>query len=88
MNTKSKKSNNFGGWGLYLVFVLAFIVLWWNAGNNTQQTNITKIEFAAMLQAGQVEAVQISQNAEVPTGNVTVLLKDETKKSHSIKRTG
>lgn len=81
MNTKSKKSNNFGGWGLYLVFVLAFIVLWWNAGNNTQPTNVTKIEFAAMLQAGQVEAVQISQNAEVPTGNVTVLLKDETKKT-------
>jgi len=78
LNTKSSKSSNFGGWSLYLIFILAIIILWWSAGNDNKPTNMTKAEFVAALQAGQVDAVKISQNAEVPTGNLTILMKDES----------
>ena len=81
MNTKSNKNSNFGGWSLYLVFVLAIIILWWTMGGNNQRTTMTKAEFALMLQTGQITSVQVSQNAEVPTGIVTVLLKDESKET-------
>ena len=70
-----------GGWSLYLVFILAIVILWWSMGNDTQRTTITKAEFATALQTGQVDAVQISQNAEVPTGSVSILLKDESRKN-------
>ena len=81
MNTKRRKSSNLGGWGLYLIFILAIVILWWGIGNDSKQTNMTKAEFVVALQAGQVDAVKISQNAEVPTGSLSVLLKDKTKKT-------
>ncbi len=77
MNTKSNKSRNFGGWSLYLIFILAIVILWWSAGNENKPTNMTKAEFVAALQANEVDAVKISQNTEVPTGNLTILMKDE-----------
>ena len=81
MNTKSFKSNNFGGWSLYLVFILAIIILWWTMGGDNQPTSMTKSEFVLMLQAEQITSVKVSQNAEVPTGNVTAILTDKSQKT-------
>ncbi len=77
MNTKSKK-NGFGGWGLYITFILVVVLLWYSMTNSTQATNISKAEFEVALQEGEIEAVKISQNAEVPTGMVTVIMEDDT----------
>ena len=63
------------------MFILAIVILWWSMSNSSQSTDITKAQFALALQAQQVDAVKISQNAEVPTGNVTILMKDETKRT-------
>ena len=79
MNTKQKRNSNMGGWSLYLVFILAIVILWWTMGTGNEKTTMTKAEFELALLAGQVEAVQVSQNTEVPTGSVTVLLKDTNK---------
>ena len=68
-----------GGWSLYLVFILAIVILWWTMGTENQQTSMTKAEFTLVLQNAQVDAVQISQNTEVPTGRVSILLKDGKK---------
>ena len=81
MNTKNSKRSNFGGWGLYLIFILSIVVLWWTMGNGNESTDMTKAQFALAVQTGQVEAVQISQNTEVPTGNVTILMVDSTKRT-------
>lgn len=78
MNTKSNKNSNFGGWGLYLILILAVIAIWWSSSNGTQSTSITKGEFVTALAQGEVDAVKISQNAEVPTGSLTVLMKDDS----------
>ena len=80
MNTKTNNRNNFGG-GLPLLLILGLLVIWWTIGNDNQAASITKAEFVTSLQEGKIEKVQISQNAEVPTGNVIVLFKDETQKS-------
>ena len=81
MNTKQKRNSNMGGWSLYLIFILAIVILWWSMGNDNQRTTMTKAEFALMLQAEQIKSVKIAQNAEVPTGNVTALLADDTQKT-------
>ena len=81
MNTKQRRNSDMGGWSLYLVFILAIVILWWSMGNEGQRTTMTKAEFVLALQAEQIKSVQISQNAEVPTGNVTALLTDESKKT-------
>lgn len=81
MDTKQKRNSNMGGWSLYLLFIIAIVVLWWSMGNDNQRTTMTKAEFALMLQADQVTSVQISQNAEVPTGNVTAILTDKSQKT-------
>ena len=77
MNTKSKKNTN-GGWGLYLLFIGLIVLLWYNMTNTTQSTSISKAEFVLALEYDEVDAVKISQNAEVPTGMLTVLMKDES----------
>ena len=80
MNTKTNNRNYFGG-GLPLLLILGVLVIWWSLGNGNQTTSITKAEFVTALQEGKIDKVQISQNTEVPTGNVTVLYKDKTQKS-------
>ena len=80
MNTKTNNRNYFGG-GLPLLLILGVLVIWWSLGNGNQTTSITNAEFVTALQEGKIDKVQISQNTEVPTGNVTVLYKDKTQKS-------
>ncbi len=79
MNTRSK-NNGFSGFGMYALLILAVILVWYALSGQTKQTSITEAEFEAALQAENVSAVKITQNKEVPTGSVTVLLKDETQK--------
>ncbi|MBR3811751.1 MAG: ATP-dependent zinc metalloprotease FtsH [Agathobacter sp.] len=80
MNKKTNNRNFFGG-GLPLFILLGFLILWWVLGSSNQNNSLTKAEFVSALQKGEIEVVQISQNPEVPTGNIKVLLKDETQKS-------
>ena len=80
MNTKSKNSG-FNGWGLYMILILTFVLVWYSWQGNVQSTNITKAEFVVALQTGKVDAVKVTQNAEVPTGRLTILLDDETTKT-------
>ena len=79
MNTRSK-NNGFSGFGMYALLILAVILVWYALSGQTKQTSITEAEFEAALQAENVSAVKITQNKEVPTGSVTVLLKDKTQK--------
>ena len=78
LNTKSKKNGFNSGWGLYMLFILAVVFLWYNMSNTTQSTSINRTEFISAMLSDEVEAVKISQNAEVPTGMLTILMKDDT----------
>ena len=78
MNTKSKKNGFNGGWGLYVLFILAIVFFWYSSTNATQSTSINRAEFVSALLQEEVEAVKITQNAEVPTGMLTIIMEDDT----------
>jgi len=75
---KKTKSNGYGGWGLYVVFILAFVMIAYSLNQTNQPATITKVEFERALLAEDVKAVRVSQNAEVPTGRLTIQMKDDT----------
>jgi len=64
-----------------MILILTFVLVWYSWQGNVQSTNITKAEFVVALQTGKVDAVKVTQNAEVPTGRLTILLDDETTKT-------
>ena len=76
MNRKTK-SNGYGGWGLYVVFILMFVMIAYSLNQTNQPTTITKAEFEQALLADNIKTVRISQNAQVPTGNLTIVMSDE-----------
>jgi len=77
LNT-NKKQSRFRGWGMYALLIIAIILLWYGMTNNEPKTTITKAAFEKALEKGEVAAVKISQNAQVPTGYVTVIFPDES----------
>ena len=77
MNTK-RKNNGFQGFGMYALLILAVILVWYISTAPNKATVITEAGFAAALEAGDVEAVKITQNKEVPTGSVSIQMKDKT----------
>ena len=77
MNTK-KKRNDFQGWGLFVTLVMIVMLVWLPSMNQKQTTSINRAELVQAIAKNEVEAVKISQNAEVPTGKLTVLMEDDT----------
>ncbi len=73
---ETRKSRG-GGFFLYLVLIAVALVVFFairSAAN--KQTNYSYGEFLDDLDDGKVKNVQISMNKEVPTGKITVTLKD------------
>jgi len=77
LNTK-KKSNDFSGWGLLITLALLVLFVWLPSQNEKQATSINRAELAQALQDKEIDAIKISQNAEVPTGKLTILMKDDS----------
>jgi len=77
LNTKKKK-NDFQGWGLLITLAMIAMLVWLPNANQKQATSINKAELVEAISMNAVDAVKISQNAEVPTGKLTVLMKDDT----------
>ena len=77
MNTK-RKYHGFQGWGMYVLLILSFVFVWYITTMPNKMTTITEAGFEAALESGNVEAVKITQNKEVPTGSVTIQMKDKS----------
>ena len=77
LNTK-KKRNDFQGWGLFVTLVMIVMLVWLPSMNQKQTTSINRVELVQAIAKNEVEAVKISQNAEVPTGKLTILMEDDT----------
>ena len=80
MNTK-KRNSGFPGFGTYALFILLVVLIWYMMTGNSGASTWTKAEFEKALVNENVVNVVISQNREIPTGSVQVLLKDESKKT-------
>jgi len=77
LNTK-RKNHSFQGWGMYVLLILSFVFVWYITTMPNKMTTITEAGFEAALESGNVEAVKITQNKEVPTGSVTIQMKDKS----------
>ena len=69
-------------WTGYLVFCGILVVLFiYLSGNMPTRGAYTWQEFQTAVEQEQIEAVEIAQNREIPTGSVNALLKDGTEVS-------
>ncbi|MBO5097836.1 MAG: ATP-dependent zinc metalloprotease FtsH [Agathobacter sp.] len=63
---------------MYVLLILSFVFVWYITTMPNKMTTITEAGFEAALESGNVEAVKITQNKEVPTGSVTIQMKDKS----------
>ena len=72
MNTK-KTSNNFRGFGIYFLLILAVVCIWaWLNGQTTTSSYTRQQLQKDLAEAGKVTYIEIIQNREIPTGNLQV----------------
>lgn len=72
MNTK-KTSNNFRGFGVYFLLILAVVCIWaWLNGQTTTSSYTRQQLQKDLAEAGKVTYIEIVQNREIPTGNLQV----------------
>lgn len=70
---------------IYLVLLLLIYGLWIGANNSSSgSSTYTYEEFQTAVAEDLAASVEISQNSEVPTGNVTVLFTDGTEETFSV----
>lgn len=80
---------NFRGLGLYVVIFLIIILGWYSFGSRGIGTNTcTQAEFEQALEDDKINSIVIKQNEEVPTGTVTILLKDGTRELMNVSDVG
>ena len=70
---------NFRGFGFYVILILIVIGVWYMLDSNQSAANTySALQFEEDLQEGNIAAVKINQNREVPTGILEIVLKDST----------
>ena len=80
---------NFRGLGLYVVIFLVIILGWYSFASRGIGTNTcTQAEFEQALKDDKINSIVIKQNEEVPTGTVTILLKDGTRELMNVSDVG
>lgn len=77
MNTK--KNNNYRGFGVYALLILAVIAIWYMLSGNSTTNSYTKAEFTEALSDDNVASVTVVQNREIPTGSLKIVYKDGAK---------
>lgn len=79
MNTKNK--SGFRGFGIYAMLILLVIIIWYWLSGNTTTSSYTKADFEDALQKEVVVSVKVIQNREIPTGSLSIKLKDGSQQS-------
>ncbi len=75
------KKQNYRGFGFYLALVAIVVIVWLMLDAKQNAANAyTMTEFKAALSAGNVVSVEVEQNREIPTGTLTIRLKDSAVK--------
>ena len=70
---------NFRGFGFYVILILIVIGVWYMLDSNQSAANTySALQFEEDLEEGNIAAVKINQNREVPTGILEIVLKDST----------
>ena len=84
MDTKKRKS---GGFGSIFFMIIIIGIIWAVIAQMSQRTSTYKYkDFVSDLKDDKVTSVIISQNAEVPTGTLTITFSDGSKDSLNLFR--
>ena len=76
METKKQRGTNWGSFTIFLLIVIG--ALWFMSQLQQQEQEMTYMEFLQEVEADNVADPVISQNSDVPTGYVEVVLIDES----------
>lgn len=74
MNTNNR--SNYRGFGIYGMLILIVILIWFWLSGSSATSSYTKAQFMKDIEAGNVTAVTVVQNREIPTGSLKVTLKN------------
>ena len=76
----NSRKNRMGGIGVYfVVLAVIFIAYYAFSGNQTTSQGYSYSDFLKDVDAGRIESVTVKQNAQVPTGTLSVKVKDDKK---------
>ena len=76
----NSRNNSYRGFGFYLVLILIVVGVWYFLDGNTTTNSYTRAAFERDIQSGDVAAIDIVQNREIPTGSVNLTFSDSTQK--------
>lgn len=68
--------SNYRGFGIYGMLILLVILIWFWLSGSSATSSYTKAQFMKDIEAGNVTAVTVVQNREIPTGSLKVTLKN------------
>ncbi|MCI8992646.1 MAG: ATP-dependent zinc metalloprotease FtsH [Eubacterium sp.] len=79
------KTRRVGGFGVYLIFVIIIVLAWYalSSGRRTD-TSYTLADFERALNSHEVISATVTQNNEVPTGKLNIVLSDSTTKTINV----
>ncbi|MDD6058055.1 MAG: ATP-dependent zinc metalloprotease FtsH [Clostridiales bacterium] len=77
MNTKR---NNFKGFGIYFILILAVIGIWYWMDGSASTSGYTRAEFEKAVVNKEIVGINIAPNKELPTGNLYITFQDGTTK--------
>ena len=76
----NSRNNSYRGFGFYLLLILIVVGVWYFLDGNTTTNSYTRAAFEKDIQSGDVTAIDIVQNREIPTGSVNLTFSDSTQK--------
>lgn len=76
----NSRNNSYRGFGFYLLLILIVVGVWYFLDGNTTTNSYTRAAFERDIQSGDVAAIDIVQNREIPTGSVKLTFSDSTQK--------
>lgn len=76
----NSRNNSYRGFGFYLMLILIVVGVWYFLDGNTTTNSYTRAAFEKDIQSGDVTAIDIVQNREIPTGSVNLTFSDSTQK--------
>ena len=76
----NSRNNSYRGFGFYLLLILIVVGVWYFLDGNTTTNSYTRAAFEKDIQSGDVAAIDIVQNREIPTGSVNLTFSDSTQK--------
>ena len=76
----NSRNNSYRGFGFYLLLILIVVGVWYFLDGNTTINSYTRAAFEKDIQSGDVTAIDIVQNREIPTGSVNLTFSDSTQK--------